>query len=80
LFYYVTNIINHLDKSFSKKGFFCKNLNVFFYIIKDVNVFSELKTNLGLFNLKQPLHLNMYLTGCDKNINKNKILINILKL
>ena len=55
-------------------------MNIFFFLVKDVNVFSELKTNLGLFNLQQPLNFNIYLKGCDKNVKKNNILINIFKL
>ena len=31
----------------------------------DLTIFSEKKTNLGLFYLKQPLNLHLYLKGCD---------------
>jgi len=79
LYYYLNNIIYNIDKTFFKKGFFGKNMNIFFFLVKDVNVFSELKTNLGLFNLQQPLNLNIYLTGCDNNKNLNKLFINLFK-
>jgi hypothetical protein len=30
-----------------------------------MNIFSELKTNLGLFNLKKPLNIHIYFSGID---------------
>jgi hypothetical protein len=40
-------------------------LNIFYFIIKDVNIFSEIKTNLGLFNLKDALSLRLFINGGD---------------
>jgi len=65
LYFFFNNIGKNLDFAFIKKGFFSKNLNIFYFIIKDMNIFSELKTNLGLFNLKKPLNIHLYFLGVD---------------
>jgi hypothetical protein len=77
LYFFFNNIGKNLDKSFIQKGFFSKNLNIFYYIIKDMNIFSELKTNLGLFNLKKPLNIHLYFSGVD--FNSSNIFLNNLK-
>lgn len=47
LFFFFNNVYNLIDSSFIKKGFLSKKLNIFYFIIKDMNIFSEIKTNLG---------------------------------
>jgi hypothetical protein len=44
---------------------------------RDLNIYSELKTNLGLFNVKKPLNLKLLFSGL--NLEENKILLNIIK-
>jgi hypothetical protein len=81
LYFFLNNILFNIDKSFIKKGFLSKKLNIFYFIIKDVNIFSEIKTNLGLFNLKKSLNFTIYVLGVNKNEIKNvKLLLNNLKL
>lgn len=70
LFFFINNIIKNIDNTYINKGFLSKNLNIFFIIIKDMNIFSEIKTNLGLFNLKNPLNINIYFLGVDYKISK----------
>jgi hypothetical protein len=65
LFLFFNNIGKNLDPSFIKKDFFSKELNIFYFIIKDMNIFSELKTNLGLFKLNKPLNIHIYFLGVD---------------
>jgi hypothetical protein len=77
-FYFLNNILSNIDKTFIKSGFFSKRLNIFYFIIKDMNFFSEIKTNLGLFNLKSSLIVNIYILGLD--FNKSKILIKNFKI
>lgn len=43
-----------------------------------MNFFSEIKTNLGLFNLKSALIINIYILGTD--INKSNIFLKNLKI
>lgn len=47
--------------------------------IKNIKVFSEIKTNLGLFNLNNSINIHLYLQGCNKIKNKN-IFIKLLKI
>jgi hypothetical protein len=54
-----------------------KKINIFSLIIKDKNIYSELKTNLGLFNIKKSFSINLYFFG-DKLIN-NKLLMKNIK-
>ena len=78
LFYFTNNILKNIDSSFINKGFLSKKLNIFFFIIKDMNIFSEIKTNLGLFNLKKSLNINIYFTGID--FQKSNIYLNNIKI
>lgn len=48
-----------------KSGIFNKRLNIFYVVIKDLSVFSEKKTNLGLFYLYQDLNIHFFCKGCD---------------
>lgn len=77
-FYFLNNVLFNIDKTFIKKGFFSKKLNIFYFIVKDMNFFSEIKTNLGLFNLKSALIINIYILGTD--INKSNIFLKNLKI
>lgn len=78
LFFFFNNIYKLIDNSFIKKGFLSKKLNIFYFIIKDMNIFSEIKTNLGLFNLKKFLNINIYYLGLD--FNSSKIHLNNIKI
>jgi len=60
-----------------KFGLLNKNLNLFFILVKDLNIYSELKTNLGLFNIRRPLNIRLFFSGCDYKA--SKILLNNLK-
>lgn len=64
LFFIVNDLFFGIDKSFLKNGIFSKDLNIFYIILKDLNFFSEKKTNLGLFNLKSSLHIHLFIKGC----------------
>lgn len=77
-FYFLNNVFFIIEKSFLKKGFFSKKLNIFYYIIKDMNFFSEIKNNLGLFNLKSALILNIYILGAD--FKKSNLFLKNLKV
>jgi hypothetical protein len=49
-----------------------------YIVLKDLTLFSEKKTNMGLFNLENFLNLHLYFSGGD--INSSKILLRNLKL
>jgi len=78
LFFFFNNILLKIDKTLYKNGYYSKNLNIYYYIIKDMNLFSEIKTNLGLFNLKSNLNINIFLLGIDNN--ETILLLNCLKI
>jgi hypothetical protein len=63
-----------VEKNLLKMGVLDRRLNIFFILLKDLNVYSELKTNLGLFNIKRPLNIKLYLNGGDWT--NGKLLLN----
>ena len=67
-----------VDKVFFNYGIFSKRLNILYIVLKDLTLFSEKKTNMGLFNLENFLNLHLYFSGGD--INSSKILLKNLKL
>jgi hypothetical protein len=76
LFNVYNNIIINVEKKLINT--FCKkNINVFALVVKDLNIYSELKTNMALFNIKKPLNIKIYFSG--KNFKKNILLIKNLK-
>lgn len=60
-----------VDSNLLKKGVYCSNKNIFFLVLKDMNIFSEKKTNLGLFNLHSDLNIHIFVKGGSFFINKN---------
>lgn len=76
LFFFFNEIFINIDKNLLNFGFLNKKFNIFYFLFKDLNVYSELKTNTGLFNIKKPLTLHIYFKGCD--LISNKIFINSL--
>lgn len=79
LFYLSNDIFFLLDKDsiFINRNFFFNNYNNLFLSIKDLSIFSEIKTNIGLFDLKSPLNIKFIFSGFDSI--SNKILFNNLK-
>lgn len=78
LYFFFNNIIVNVEKNLCSFGLLNKKLNIFYFILRDINIYSELKTNMGLFNIKVPLNVNLYLSGCDYN--SSKLFLNILKI
>jgi len=62
--------LSYVSAKFSKKK---NNLYLFSYTIKDMNIFVEKKTNVGLFNLKDPLDLRVFVFSAD-NLSPNLLL------
>jgi len=54
-----------VNKSYLRSGVFSKRRNILYLVLKDLTVFTEKKTNLGLFNLKRFLNLHLYFKGGD---------------
>jgi hypothetical protein len=67
-----------LDKNYIFTGIFSYKLNILYLIIKNLHIFSDKKTNLGLFNLYNPLSLHIFFKG--GNINSSKIILKNLKI
>ena len=76
--------MKNIEKNLIIKKFNYKiNNNNYIIIIKDLNIFSELKTNLGLFNIKNFCNINFFFTGMNLNLftkNYNYLLVSNLKL
>lgn len=71
------NILVNVEKNLLNKNIKGKNINIFSIIIQDFNIYSELKTNLGLFNIKRNFNINLYFTG--SNIKYNSIFLKNMK-
>lgn len=78
LFYYLNDFLSLIDKIYFKFGIFSKKLNILYIVLKDLTIFSEKKTNMGLFNLENSLNLHLYFSG--GNINSSKLLLKNFKL
>ncbi len=77
ILYKINNdLIYNVDNDFLEKGNSRNNMNIFFFIIKDLNIYSELKTNLGLFNILLPLNINIYI---NNNNNEGLFIYNLIK-
>ena len=78
LFFLINDVLPFMGKNYVKKGIFSRSLNILYMVLKDLTVFSDKKTNLGLFNLKNPLSLRLFVTGGDAFA--GKMLLKNLKL
>ena len=72
LYFLYNNIIINVDKNLLYLGLKDGKVNIFSIIIKDQNIYSELKTNLGLFNIKKYFRANLYFLG---NLKINNLLL-----
>jgi hypothetical protein len=63
---------------FSNKSYlkFKRNKEFITFIFSDINIFSEKKDNLGLFNLKSNLHIQV----CIKGLDSKKLILKALKI
>ena len=65
IFYLVNDLLPRIDRSYLNFGIFSKDSKIFYLVIKDLNVFSEKKTNLGLFFLENNLNFHIFCCGVD---------------
>lgn len=77
LYYLFNNIIVNIEKNLIYLSLKGKKINIFSLVIKDHNIYSELKTNLGLFNIKKNFRINLYFIGT--NFSNNKLLMRNIK-
>jgi hypothetical protein len=78
LLYFFNDFLNLIEKNFFNFGILNKNFNIFYLVLKDLTIFNEKKTNLGLFNLEDFFNIYLYFSGCD--INNSLIILKNLKL
>lgn len=60
----------NIDRNAITSGYQTKLSKIYNIIIKDLNTFSDRKTNIGLFNLSTNLILTFYLNGLNSISNK----------
>lgn len=77
IYFLYNNILVNVEKNLLSRNIKGKYINIFYIIIKDFNIYSELKTNLGLFNIKRNFNINLYFIG--SNIRYNNILLKNIK-
>jgi len=78
LFFYLNDILSIIEPKYIMSGIFSKRLNIFYLVLKDLNLFSEKKTNLGLFFLNHSLSFHLCIKG--GNVFFSKILLKNLKI
>jgi len=78
LFFLINDVFSLLGRSYLKKGVFSFSQNVLYMILKDLTIFSDKKTNLGLFHLKNDLSLRLFISGGD--VNSSMVLLKNLKI
>lgn len=75
---FMNEIVPTLSKGLLSSFLFSSNLKIYSLIIKDMSIFNEKKTNIGLFHLKHNLNIKIFFTGID--IKSAKFLLNSLKI
>ncbi len=79
LYFLLNDIISCLEITYFNIGaYIFKNINICYILFRDLTIFSEFKTNLGLFFLHESLNLQIFCTGCD--LLSSRILLRNLKL
>ena len=76
--FYFNDFLSILDKVYFKYGVYSMKLNILYIVLKDLTIFSEKKTNMGLFNLEDSLNLHIYFSGGD--INSSKLILRNMKI
>lgn len=80
IFFLINDLLPKVDSFYLSTGVYSNNLKIFYLLLKDLNVFTEKKTNLGLFSLKKHFNMFLYFEGVDityiKLFNKNMKLNN----
>jgi hypothetical protein len=64
-FFFLNDLYLKSEILFIKQGIFSLAQKKYYIILKDLTLFSERKTNLGLFYLQQSLNLHIFYSGCD---------------
>lgn len=78
IFFLINDILPRVDKPYLNYGIFSRTPSIFYIVIKDLNVFCEKKTNLGLFFLESTLNFQLFCKGID--LYGTKLLLRNLKI
>jgi len=65
LFFIINDLVPLVESNYRYYGLFSKHLKIFYLVIGDMNIFSEKKTNLGLFALEQNINFHLFCKGID---------------
>lgn len=65
LFTILNDIIRAVENNYIGYGTLSRDLKISYIILKDVTIFGEKKTNLGLFSLKSSLSTKLHCIGAD---------------
>lgn len=78
--YFILNDVLPLTESvYIRSGLFSSELRIFYIILNDLIMFTEKKTNFGLFFLRVNLNILLYASGVD-DISISKLLLTNLKV
>lgn len=75
---FINDVVPVLDKGLLISFLFSTELKAYGLVVKDMSIFNEKKTNIGLFNLEHNLNMRIFFTGID--IESTSIFLNSLKM
>lgn len=78
LSFFIVDVKSRIDIDLLKFGAFRSHFLTFYYIVKDLNLFSDRKTNVGLFYLDSYLFLKIRMLPFS--MLKGRMLLNLFKL
>jgi len=70
LYYLFSEYLYDMDPNYLMFGYYTNIAMIYYVVIKDLNLFSERKTNSGLFNIKTKLIVSIYIKGHNGLVNK----------
>ncbi len=65
LYFFINDIFKYIKKEYSFYHNISNNRGSSLFIIKDMSIFPNKKTNIGLFHLVDFLYLKIFYVGCD---------------
>ena len=65
LHFFLNDVLAVTDKQFFKFNFYLGSISFFLFSFYDMSIFIEKKTNIGFYNLKDPIYYKLFFTGTD---------------
>lgn len=79
LYFMLNDVLPFTESAYIRSGLFSNELHIFYIILNDLIMFTEKKTNFGLFFLRVNLHTLLYVSGLN-DTDVSKLLLTNLKI